>query len=94
MEENGARLNRRLLADAYLLACALDARSEPEVQAQSRIRPRAGAIQQAVIQALAAADRRGDPLRQGDAVRVLGIHRPGQGLGAAALDGQHRGLLR
>ena len=60
MEENGARLNRRRLSDAYRLACALANRCRPEPQAQSQIRPRAGAIQEAVIQVLASAER---PLR-------------------------------
>jgi putative transposase len=32
----------------------------------------------------------GDPLRPGRAVRLLGVHRSGQGLRPAALDGQHR----
>jgi hypothetical protein len=60
MEENGASLNRAHLASAHLLARSLAARSGPETQSQSQIRPRAGAVQAAVIQALAAADR---PLR-------------------------------
>lgn len=60
MELNGALLNRERLSDAYLLAHALATRLEPEIQSQSQIRPRAGAIQEAVIRALAAADQ---PLR-------------------------------
>ena len=60
MEENGARLNRRRLSDAYRLAGALANRCRPEPQSQSQIRPRAGAIQEAVIQVLASAER---PLR-------------------------------
>jgi len=57
MEENGARLNRQRLSDAYLLARVLDIRPGPEIQSQSQIRPRAGAIQEAVIRVLAAAER-------------------------------------
>ena len=60
MELNGARLNRSRLAGAYLLAGSLAARPGTETQPQSHIRPRAGAVQAAVIRALAAADR---PLR-------------------------------
>jgi hypothetical protein len=56
MEENGARLNRQRLCDVYLLARALDARPELETEIQSQIRPRTGAVQEAVIRALAAAD--------------------------------------
>ena len=37
---------------------------------------------------------RGDPLRPGHAVRVVGVHRPRQGLRAAAVDGHRRRLLR
>jgi len=53
-------LNRAHLANAHVLARSLATRSGPETQSQSRIRPRAGAVQQAVIRALAEADR---PLR-------------------------------
>ncbi len=60
MEEKGARLNRRRVGDAYLLARALDTRRGPEFESQSQIRARAGAIQEAVIRAVAAAER---PLR-------------------------------
>src|SRR5260370_29583820 len=60
MEENGARLNRARLANAYLLVRSLEARSGWEIQSQSQIRPRAGAVQEAVVQVLAEADR---PLR-------------------------------
>jgi hypothetical protein len=60
MEENGARLNRDQLANAHLLILSLAARPGPEIQSQSQIRPRAGAVQAAVIRALAEADR---PLR-------------------------------
>ena len=60
MELNGALLNRGRLCDAYLLAQALGRRSWPETRSQSQIRPRAGAIQEAVIRVLAAADQ---PLR-------------------------------
>ncbi|MFN2468010.1 MAG: hypothetical protein ABR521_07790 [Gaiellaceae bacterium] len=59
-EESGARLNRRRLSEACLLAHALGARCGPEPQSQSQIQPRAGAIQEAVIRVLAAAER---PLR-------------------------------
>lgn len=57
MEENGARLNRDRLANAHLLVRALATKPGPESQLQSQIRPRAGAVQEAVIQALAKADR-------------------------------------
>jgi len=60
MEENGARLNRQRLGEAYRLARALEARGVLVSQCQSQIPPRAGAIQEAVIRALAQADR---PLR-------------------------------
>ena len=60
MEENGACLNRDQLASACLLVRSLVVRPEPETQSQRRIRPRAGTVQTAVIQALAEADR---PLR-------------------------------
>ena len=60
MELNGALLNRGQLSDAYQLAHALATRPGPEIQSQSQIRPRAGAIQEAVIRVLAAADQ---PLR-------------------------------
>ena len=40
------------------------------------------------------AGRRDHPLRPGRAVRLLGLHRPGQGLRAGALDGLDRRLLR
>lgn len=60
MEENGASLNRAHLANAHLLARSLATRPRPRTQSQSRIRPRAGAVQQAVIRVLAQAER---PLR-------------------------------
>jgi hypothetical protein len=60
VEENGARLNRDHLATAHRLARSLASRSEPETQSQSQLQPRTGAVQAAVIQALAEADR---PLR-------------------------------
>ena len=59
-EENGARLNREHLANAHRLVRSLATRPGPEIQSQSQIRPRAGAVQAAVIRALAEADR---PLR-------------------------------
>ena len=60
MELNGALLNRRRLSDANLLAHALATRPGPKTQSRSQIRPRAGAIQEAVNRVLAAADQ---PLR-------------------------------
>ena len=60
MELNGALLNRDRLADAYLLARSLAGRPRTQTQPQSQIRPRAGAIQEAVIRVLTAAER---PLR-------------------------------
>ena len=60
MEENGARLNRDQLASAHLLVSSLAARPGPETQSQSQIPPRAGAVHEAVIRALAGAER---PLR-------------------------------
>ena len=60
MEEDGARLNRSRVASASLLANSLAARPWPETQVRSQIRRRAGAVQEAVIQVLAAADK---PLR-------------------------------
>jgi hypothetical protein len=67
MEESGASLNRAHLANAHRLLRSLVARSEPETQSQSRIRPRAGAIQRAVIQALEEADQ---PLRAREIHRI------------------------
>jgi len=60
VEENGARLNRSRLTSAYLLAGSLAERPRLETHMQSQIRPRAGAVQAAVIQVLATADK---PLR-------------------------------
>ena len=60
VEENGARLNRSRLASAYLLVGSLAARPGPETQARSQVGRRAGAVQEAVIRVLAAADK---PLR-------------------------------
>ena len=60
MEENGASLNRDRPADAHLLVRSLATRSGPRTPSQSQIRPRAGAVQEAVVQVLAEADR---PLR-------------------------------
>ena len=60
MEENGALLNRDRLANACLLVRSLVGRPGTEAQSQRQILPRAGAVQEAVIRALAAADR---PLR-------------------------------
>jgi hypothetical protein len=60
VEENGARLNRDQLAKAHLLVRSLAARPGLRIQSQSQFRPRAGAVQEAVIRALATTDR---PLR-------------------------------
>jgi hypothetical protein len=60
MEESGPRLNRDQLTRAHELAVSLATRPESETKAQSQIRRRAGAVQEAVIRALAAAER---PLR-------------------------------
>ena len=60
MEENGALLNCDQLTNAHRLIRSLAARPGPQTQSQSQLRPRAGAVQQAVLQALAEADR---PLR-------------------------------
>jgi len=76
MEESGASLNRGRLADAHLLARSLAGRPEPQTQSQSQIRPRAGAIQEAVFRVLAAADR---PLRARE------IHAAAQELAGTAL---------
>jgi len=57
MEENGARLNRDRLSSAYLLSRALAAKHRPIIKVESRIPSRAGAVQAAVIQVLASADR-------------------------------------
>ena len=76
MEENGARLNRDRLAGAYLLAGSLAARPELETRVRSRIGRRAGAVQKAVIQVLAEADK---PLQARE------IHRAAQNLAGTAL---------
>jgi hypothetical protein len=76
MEENGARLNRDRLASAYLLAGSLAARPGMETQLQSQIRPRAGAIQEAVIAALTAVGR---PLRARE------VHAAAENLAGTAL---------
>ena len=57
MEESGALLNRKGLADAYLLARSVAGRPEPETEARNQIGRRAGAVQEAVIQVLAGADK-------------------------------------
>jgi len=56
VEESGARLNRQRLTHARGLARLLAGRPEPRAELQSQIRPRAGAVQQAVIEALARAE--------------------------------------
>jgi len=78
LEPDGARRTRTadLLADAHLLVRSLAARPAAVVQSQSRIRPRAGAVQEAVIQALARADR---PLR------ACEIHRTAEDLAGMPL---------
>jgi hypothetical protein len=76
VEENGALLNRDRLASAYLLACSLAARPGPQPQSPSQIRRRAGAVQEAVIQVLAMAER---PLRARE------IHTSAQKLAGAPL---------
>jgi hypothetical protein len=76
MEENGARLNRRRLSEAYQLACALDSRPGPESQCQSQIPLRADAIQETVFRVLAQADR---PLRARE------IHRNAERLAGTSL---------
>jgi hypothetical protein len=60
VEENGARLNRDRLANAYLLAGSLAARPGAQPRLPSQIPRRAGAVQEAVIQVLAIAEQ---PLR-------------------------------
>jgi hypothetical protein len=75
-EENGARLNRDRLASAHLLACSLAARPGSQSRSPSQISPRAGAVQEAVIRALAAADR---PLQARE------IHAAAEELAAAPL---------
>jgi hypothetical protein len=57
VEENGARLNRDRLSSVYLLGRALAAGPEPKTKVKSRIPQRAGAVQAALIQVLASADR-------------------------------------
>lgn len=53
-------MNRERLDGAYLLACSLAERREPEPHEQSQIRRRAGAVQGTVIKVLTDA---GGPLR-------------------------------
>jgi hypothetical protein len=60
LEENGALWNRDRIGKAHLLAQSLSARPSSQIQPQSRIQRRAGDVQNAVIRALAVADR---PLR-------------------------------
>jgi hypothetical protein len=76
MELNGALLNRDRLANAYLLVGSLAARPGPQLQLQSQIRPRAGAVQEAVLRVLAVAER---PLRARE------IHAAAQGLAGTPL---------
>ncbi len=60
MEESGPRLNRDRLANAQRLTRSLTRRPAPLTAVQSQIPQRAGAVQAAVIAALARAER---PLR-------------------------------
>ena len=60
VEENGARLNRDRLANAYLLAGSLAGRPGPQPRTQSQIRRWAGAVLEPVIQVLGMAE---GPLR-------------------------------
>jgi len=60
MEETGALLNHKRLANAHLLLGSLAARPGAQATAGSQIRHRAGAVQEAVIRVLAASER---PLR-------------------------------
>lgn len=76
VEENGARLNRSRLVSAYLLAGSLAARPWPETQVRGQIGPRVGAVQEAVIHVLAAANK---PLRARE------IHSAAQELAGTAL---------
>lgn len=69
-------MNRKRLAGAHRLFRSLAARPGPETQCQSQMRRRAGAVQAAVIRALAEADR---PLRARD------IHQAAQKLAGMAL---------
>ena len=76
MELNGALLIRDRLVSASLLAGSLAGRTMAEAQPQSQIRPRPGAIQEAVFRVLAAADR---PLRASE------IHQAAQELAGTPL---------
>src|SRR5690349_9132634 len=60
MEESGPSLNRDRLANAHQLTRSLARRPASRTQSQSQIPRRAGAVQEAVIEALA---RAGRPLR-------------------------------
>jgi hypothetical protein len=60
MEESGSRLNRDRLANADRLTRSLTRRATPPTALQNQIPRRAGAVQAAVIEALARAER---PLR-------------------------------
>jgi hypothetical protein len=57
MEEDGARLNRSRLASAHLLAGSLAARPWPETEVRGQVGRRAGAVQAAMIEVLAATDK-------------------------------------
>ncbi len=57
MEENGARLNRARLAKASFLVRSLAATQSPQIQSQSQLRRRAGAVQGTVLRVLAEANQ-------------------------------------
>jgi len=57
MEENGARLNRARLAKASSLVRSLAVTQSPQIQSQSQLRRRTGAVQAAVLRVLAAANQ-------------------------------------
>jgi hypothetical protein len=69
-------LNRPRLSDAHRLARALETKPASETQCQSQIPPRAGAVQEAVLRALAQANR---PLRARE------IHTAAEKLAATSL---------
>jgi hypothetical protein len=76
MEESGPRLNRDRLANASRLTRALADRQVPETQSQSQLPARAGAVQEAVIGALARAK---GPLRARE------VHAAAEALAASTL---------
>jgi hypothetical protein len=76
MEESGPRLNRDRLANAHRLTRSLARRPTPPTALQSQIPRRAGAVQAAVIAALARAER---------SLRALEVHVAAEELAAAGL---------